>query len=1662
MIIKSEQTNNLPQKDTLSATKRALLTIKKLQSKLETLEYAKKEPIAIVGMSCRFPGGTDTPDLFWKLLSEGRETATEVPKDRWDMDAYYDPNVEQPAAGKIYTRHAHLLSSVDKFDPQFFGISPREAVMMDPQQRLLLEISWEAFERAGLSPTKLRGQNGGVFIGTSSHDYSHLTSNPLIANMYTDTGQLNGVSAGRLAYFYGLHGPTLAVDTTCSSSLVALHLAITSLRVGECHLALAGGVDLLLIPHPLVLTSQVQALSPDGRCKTFDAAANGYGRGEGAAILVLKRLSDAVANGDNILALIRGSAINHDGPTSGLTVPNGLAQEKLFRQALDNADITPYDVSYIEAHGTGTSLGDPIEVEALSSVFKQRSYPLVIGSVKTNIGHLESAAGIAGVIKVILALQHQEIPPHLHFNHPNPHIPWDELPFKVPTERMPWSPPLSANRETWKRIAGVSSFGFSGTNAHVILEEAPKREIDQADGGETIQLLTLSAKTENALIELAERYKKQLTAQPSFPLADICFTANTGRTHFDYRMGVVAESNAELCEKLHLTQRLTGVYQGRAKKNNKIAFLFTGQGEQYIGMGRQLYETQPIFRSQLMRCQEILAPVLDMPLLSILYPNDQEHSELIHQTAYTQPILFALEYALAQVFLSWGIEPDVVMGHSVGEYVAACVAGVFSLEEGLGLIAERGRLMQALPHNGEMVAVLASEAQVAREIQPNTSISVAAINGPESVVISGECQAIREFVERFENQGIKVKRLTVSHAFHSPLMEPMLSAFRQKAQQVTYSVPQIRLISNVTGEMVTNEIATPEYWCRHILKAVRFYDSMNTIYQHEYDLFVEIGPKPVLLGMARHCLPNEYGQWLPTLRPGSDDWKQMVSTVAQLYVRGIEVNWDNFPKPDSIQVCQKVQLPTYPFQQERYWVADQENDFIHGSDGTKNASSSEVMNLLHHGKAKQLADLLGQMGHFSEEQKAFLPQVMDLLVQQHQQGLVNASSGDDWLYEIRWQLKPRTNKKSLASGQSLGNWLIFADQGGVGKALAELLQTQGLTTHLVYPTQPTQYSMHQSGGTDSHTDLSARSSEKTKNQTSYILDPAKPADFKYLIEELSSGQPLTGIVHLWSLEAPQPDALHDEFELEQIQLLICGSVLHLIQAMNEQKPPPEAYSPRLWLVTRGAVSVGREQIAVTQAAVWGLGKTIALEHPQWWGGMLDLPPPLKQNSVPELDQANLLLAEILDPEGEDQIAFRDDQRYIARLMQHLQASHSPPLETLCSLQSDGTYLITGGLGELGFVVAQWMVEQGAKYLLLTGRSGAKGKEKQVRQLEQMGAFVHVVPADVSNYHDVAKMFEEVKNSLPPVRGILHAAGVLNDGILLRQNWDRFQKVFSPKVKGAWNLHTITQTLPLDFFVLFSSDASLIGSSGQGNYAAANAFLDALAHYRHSLALPALSINWGPWAEVGMAARMTTQQQTRLATQGFNLIPPKQGLQRLAHLLNMNGQVAVLPMDWSLFLNVASHKRPLLAELGDVQETKKAESILPQLREAPVSEREEVLIAHLQSEVANLLGLRQLPEPTQGFFDMGMDSLMTVELRNRLQITLSASIPPSLAFEYPTLDQLAQYLLNEVITIDTPSINRTENLPKSPQEMEDLAEIQKLSPSELEALIDDELAILKGD
>jgi len=1563
------------------------------------------QDIAIIGISGRYPGANDI-EQFWQNIRDGVESLSV-----FSEQELRNSGIEQELLNNSnYVRSGSVISNISMFDASFFGYSPKQAEEIDPQQRLFLECAWEVIEKGGYSPHTYQGSIG-VYAGISmssyfwnnvnpSFDFSHLSSGSFQQLLANDKDYL----ATRVAYNLGLTGPAITIQTACSTSLVAAHLACQSILNGECDMALAGGVSIRVPQEVGYLYQDGMILSPDGHCRAFDAKAEGTRYGNGLGVVLLKGLEDAIADKDYIYAVIKGSAINNDGSLKvGYTAPSVVGQAAVISEAQAVSGVEAETISYIETHGTGTQLGDPIEVEALTKAFRQSTEKqrfCALGSVKTNVGHLDAAAGVTGLIKATLALQHKLIPPSLNFEQPNPKIDFTNSPFYVNTSLSEWKSNGTSRR------AGVSSFAVGGTNAHVILEEAPKQFKNQDRCQRPLHLLTLSAKTKAALVELVNRYQNYIQTHQKLELADICYTANSGRVHFNHRLAIIAADQQQLATKLSnlaAGEEVAGVFQKEFSTDSSVpqlAFLFTGQGSQYLNMGRQLYETQPTFRDALEECDEILSSLLDQSLLAILYhqTTNDSGSSLLDQTAYTQPVLFAIEYALFKLWQSWGIKPDVVMGHSVGEYVAATVAGVFSLEDGLRLIAKRGQLMQQLPSLGEMVSVIASESKVQAAIASYTeklglaqsNVGIAAINGPESVVISGASAAVKAISSRLESEGVKIKRLQVSHAFHSPLMTPILAKFEAVAQQVSYHEPQIPIISNVTGEQATCDISTPDYWVNHICQPVQFFQSMETLYQQGYEVFLEIGPKPILLGMGRQCLPEGVGVWLPSLRPGVEDWQQMLSSLGQLYLQGVEIDWLGV---DQDYGFQKVVLPTYPFQRQRYWIEPSQG---RGKDKAKQnlsiSTSSPVTELLDRGDYKQLTAMLTGNGSLTAVE------VVQQLIHHHQQSLTQAAL-NDCLYHIEWQLKPSTLAPETPSQN--GQWLIIGGEATVAQKLAEQLEQ--------------------------------------KQQSCYVVQQF-PQNYSQLLHQVQQETelPLVGIVYLTSEEVPS-----------QINTTSSQSLLGLLQTLLQD----DSSNPvKVWVVTAGAVAKGEHFISVNQTPLWGMGKVVSLEHPELWGGLIDIEPGKTENHL------ECLLRELLNRDAEDQVVYRGGERYVPRLV-----PSSVPTSKIFKVEPTGSYLITGGLGYLGLKVADWLVKQGVRHLTLLSRSGlTKETQAAVEALQQTGTYVKVLAADVADLTDMERVWKQLQAEEKPLKGIIHAAGVGRLDTLEELTPEKWEAVLRPKVQGGWNLHQLSRNENLDFFVCFSSIASVWGSRGQTHYAAANQFLDGLVHYRHSLGLPGLAINWGAWAGGGMT---TNEAQRWLAQIGVEALSPELAISALEHLISANQvQVTVSRNDWYRFKTMYAVKRPrplldLIAVLPeDIEDkTNLAPSLLQQLEAVTETQRRELLRQALQEEVARVLGLPITNKPGSevGFFEMGMDSLTAVDLRDRLSKLLGVNLSSTLTFDFPNIEKLEKYLINQHLVkvgLFTPETDQDQQEGDS-LEANLLDEIKQSSNQELESSID---------
>ena len=1305
-------------------------------------------------------------------------------------------------------------------------------------------MAWEAFEDAGQGRENLFGRPVGVFIGIGNADYARLMHDSARSDsidLYSTTGNVFSTAAGRLSYTLGLQGPSMALDTACSSSLVAIHLACQSLRADESVMALAGGVNLILAPETMIAMSRVPGgLAPDGRCRAFDAAANGLGRGEGCGLVVLKRLSDALRDRDPVVALIRGSAVNQDGRSAGLTAPSAQAQAALIRKALSSSRVSPEEVTYLETHGPGTALGDPIEAGALGVVFgdaSSRARPLVVGSVKTNIGHLESAAGVAGFIKTALIVKNGEIPPNLHFKTPNPNIPWDRLPITVPTERTPLDPGSRS------RIAAVSAFGVSGTNAHAVLEEPPpsplRIEPGSRQGGTPTCILTLSARTEPALRQLLERYQDHLERHPALELNDVCYTGSVGRFHFPHRFVALASSRDHLREQLQAGRAgnpSRGAVRGTASNSPNIGLFFSDIDSVDSHVRDQLSERFPVFRIALEECAR-------------------------------GPAAFGFAYALAALVRSWGVVPSVVMGHGIGEIVASCAAGAVSVEAGLALSmawSARGE-----SHLGTVVS------------------------------------------------------------------------------EIEFSEPTTPMLSQFTAHRVSDELAAPRYWSGALETTPRSFD--ESIQQEQVDLLLEIGASASSPENAK-----------PVRRQRLSDLPSALESLAILYVTGVPLHWESYY--DDL-ACRRVHLPTYPFQRERHWF--EKKDPL-----PKPAADTER------------DPLSGQ------------------------------------LYEEKWRIQPTTGL-AAPDPSTIGTWLILADDTGIGDRLSHRLQGTGNGCFVLAP---------------------GESYEEVDDRTLH-LRPESPADFERLFSHWSERGlgPVKGIVHLWGIE--ELDGEPSLPELQSSLRTLCGSTLHLVQSLMKARPE---VLPRVWVVTRGAVQVDEQDVVrPAQHALWGMARVLAHEHPELGWTRIDLDP-----TKEAADDAGLASEIFRASDGEKEVAFRGSERFVSRLSRSSESSvgKNPHI----TLRSDATYLISGGLGGLGRRVARWMTDRGARHIVVLGRSTPPpAVEAHFQALRQSGTAVDILQADVSDRSQLQALLSRIDTKLP-LRGIVHCAGVLDDGVVINQTWDRFERVLAPKVDGAWNLHDLTRNADLDFFVLFSSASAVFGNPGQANYATANAFLDGLARLRRARGMPGLSINWGIWSDVGGVAEKRLDEVINAA--GVGVILPDEGLRALEHLLARSSpQVAMIPIDWPAFLSRTgtwSFLEEFRPASGNGAES--PPPFLEELSRTPLGERRSLLHGHIRSHVAHVLRTDiSAFGAKQGFFEMGMDSLTALELKNRVQTGLGCTLPSTVAMECPNIEALVDYLATNPLASLFPSEEAPAEAPADTLE-------QDLSEEEIHRLVDEKL------
>jgi acyl transferase domain-containing protein/NADPH:quinone reductase-like Zn-dependent oxidoreductase len=2105
--------------DSSELLKRALAAIDQLQAKLAKVEVAKHEPIAIIGIGCRFPGA-DGADTFWRNLIEGVDSVTEVPSWRWDIEDVFDPDPD--AIGKAYTKWGGFLNDVELFDAPFFGITPREAAYLDPQQRQVLESSWLALEDAGIAPSSVANTRTGVYLGLSGLDYFQMLARAygIRADSFALSGTAHSIAGGRISYFLGAQGPNISIDTACSSSLVAVHLAVKGLRAGEADMALAGGVNITLLADASIVTSRARMMSPTGRCNAFDESADGYVRSEGSAMIVLKRLSDAQRDGNRILALIRGTALNQDGRSSGLTAPHGPSQEAVVRAALEDAGLTAGEITFVEAHGTGTSLGDPIEVNALGNVFADRpaDRPLIIGSVKANIGHTEATAGMAGLIKAVQALRHRVLPRQLHVNVLNPLINWGAIPVRVALETTPLAP-----RADEPLCCGVSSFGFSGTNAHAILQEAPPVATADAlpHAADACTMLAISARTHEALAELADRYADLFEAANAPTLREVAAAVPLARSHFVERAGIVAADATEASTALRALvsrAKAVNVVSGRVRSaaTPEVVFLFTGQGAQYVGMGKGLYETEQVFREALDLCDELARPHLAHGLIDIIFGRNGTEG-LLDDTTYTQPALFAVEYALVQTWRAWGVEPVAVMGHSVGEYTAACIAGMLSLEDAIRLVIARGRLMGALPAGGAMAAVFAAEDVVRSAIAESGSrVSIAAVNGPTNIVMSGATADLEIVAARLEAKGVELQRLNVSHAFHSALMDPILDEFEEVAAGVRFDAPKITLHSNLTGARMSSDGCRAEYWRRHLREAVRFSDSIVALQGDGYRVFLEIGPAPILTGMAQRSAAVEDAVYLPSLRRGRDDRRSMLDAAAHLYTAGAHLDWPALLGPRRGH----VPLPTYPFQRTRHWIEGNASTTTtsftgkrssHAMLGVKVAGPVDIYQtrlgaaaqpwtkdhrifgfmpfpaagflelalaaarecdgpeaalenvtiaeglLLPENGAVEAQVVLGQdaNGRRSVQVYSAAPDVEDAPWRLHMSALIDtrgqpesvslpadtqgfrAISAEAYYERIGGlgaefgllfqgvQAMRRNGRElfaevalpqGLAAGHILHPALLDACFHPLGICM-ESEEAEGTSTDLFMPVGARRFAVYRDGATagiarvtgvpggagaqsvaadialfdedgalvaevvglechratrtalermmrrsgpqvdwrfgidwrasasdDAPRDLAGQNwvvfadsdgvaegfATRMRAAGASVELIARPAvlDEKHIATMVASAapiyRPLHGAVLLWALDAPA--SFDDDDALDAAASAANAYALFALRAIADR-------AARVLVVTRCTQQIDMETDAdLVQSSIWAFAGVVAAEHPTCGLTRVDL-----SISTSSDEDADALCAEATAADMEDRVAYRSGQRYVARLrlagspteqapvvldiqergsleqlifapldrrapgpgqieirvlatglnfrdvlnvlgaypgdpgplgnecagvvtavgpgvmrfvvgddvvamvdssfatycvapeamcvrkpaqLTHREAATVPvtfltadhALHALAKIKAgdrvlvhavtggvgmaaaqialragaivygtagtaakralagrlgvhftsdsrslafvddilrdsngegvdivlnslagefipaslglvrqggifieigkteiwdagrvaerypgiryhalylgdvaaadpammrerldsiladmggggtlkplpqtvfnfedaerafryvaqglhtgkvvltqrlgaeircDGTYVLTGGLTGLGLATARWLAEQGAGGILLIGRR-APGEEAQavIAEMEALGARVLAVQADVGDTAALSPVLDDARRKIGPIRGVIHAAGVLDDGMLSEQTPERFARVMAPKVRGGWALHKLTLQDPLDLFILFSSGAALFGSPGQSNYAAANGFLDGLAHYRQARGLPALSINWGSWAEIGMAAGVGADHHRRWSAMGLEMITPTSGMEMLGEMIKHGAgpQVIAVPL---LRTRLPANVSPFYQELVNRQNAK-VDAALPinimgDLLAAEPSERQSILDSFLADQVQRALALpaSQPVDRHESLLNLGMDSLMAMELRNRLLSTIGVRVAVSDLLEGSTVTDIGRMLMRDLV------------------------------------------------
>ncbi|WP_228083179.1 type I polyketide synthase [Streptomyces profundus] len=1707
--------------------KRVTAELHDTRKRLHAAEEARNEPLAIVGMACRLPGGVDTPEALWSVLDAGADVVSELPRDRgWDVEGLFHPD---PAhTGTSYSRHGGFLDDVGGFDAEFFGMSPREALATDPQQRLLLEVAWEAVERAGIDPTALRGTRTAVFAGSNMQDYQDL-AHPVPSELegFLGTGNASSVASGRVAYTFGFEGPAVTVDTACSSSLVAVHLAAQSLRSGESDLALAGGVTVMSTPGEFIEFSRQRGLAPDGRCKAFAAAADGTGWAEGGGMLLLERLSDARRNGHPVLAVMRGSAVNQDGASNGLTAPNGPAQERVIRQALANAGLAAHEVDAVEAHGTGTRLGDPIEAQALLATYGQdREVPLWLGSLKSNIGHTQAAAGVAGIIKMVLALEHGLLPRTLHVDEPSEHVDWSAGSVELLTQARPWP---AADRP---RRAAVSSFGVSGTNAHVILEQPPtapeSAPSDEAPKTPAVIPWTLSARTPQALAEQAARLATAVpeTAHPAVIARELA----RGRAVFEERAVVLGVGVSGLVAGLGglVGGRLgVGVVRGRAVEGRRTVLVFPGQGSQWVGMAGGLLEGEEVFARAVAECEVALAPFVDWSLAGVL--RGDVGAPGLERVDVVQPVLWGVMVSLAALWGAYGVRPDAVVGHSQGEIAAACVAGVLSLEDGARVVTGRSAALLSLAGSGGMASVALSVAEVEVALVPwGGRLGVAVVNSPGSTVVAGDSVALEEFLGVVVARGVRARRVPVDYASHSAHVDGVREEIGAVLGEVRPLAGGVPMVSTVTGDWVAPEELTTEYWHANLRQPVLFQRAVETLLDQGYNTFIEASPHPVLVTPVQETA-EEFGARhavaIGTLRRDEGGPARFLRSLAEAHVHGVDVD---FGATFADAPTERIELPTYPFQRSRYWIDPQPGTGDASSLGltaaghpllaasldpatpgavllTGRLSARDQPWLLDHvvlgatlvpgtalvEMAVRAGDEVGApvLGELVIEEPLLLPPGGEVRLQvvvgapgpdgARPVSLHSRTSGDEaWRRHARGELLPEPAVDEHDPAPS-GVWpppdatpvdltgfypALEADGLGYGPvfqglraawragdqvfAEIELPEEQGArvgefgihpalldaTLHAagcgVLPPAPAgsvrlpfawnDVTLHASGATALRVVISPAGPDAlTLRATDPEGAPALTARSLALRpvsrDQLEQGRPGQADARFATEWTPLPAGVQaadaQGWEIVPVTeadapgrdpLAATRAATGAALALLRDRLAGEG---GLALVTRGAVAVGPDESPdPAQAAASGLVRSAVSEHP-------DRVLLVDTDDTPASAGALAAVVATAVAAGERELALRDGRALVPRLRRAEPASEP-------AWRQDGTVLITGGFGVLGALVARHLVTRhGAGRLLLAGRRGAEtpGAAELLDELTALGAHVTGASVDVGDRAQLAALLADIPPE-HPLTAVVHTAGALDDGMVSALTPERLDAVLRPKADAAWHLHELTADLDLAEFVLFSSASGVFGTAGQGNYAAANAFLDALAEHRRAQGRPARSLAWGLWADASaLTGHLTDADRARLSRGGMRPLAADQGLALFDAALGTESATPLLaPFDLAtrrddvhpLLRGLVRPSRPTAAAAG-----RHPSGLAERVAALPETERTAALAEVVRTEAAAVLGHTGAAAvgADRAFKDLGFDSLTAVELRNRLNAVTGLRLAATVVFDHPTPTALATHV-----------------------------------------------------